>query len=72
MRLVVELRRNVGLGRSAGAGAGRIAALCHESRYDTVKHDIVVKSFARELANPLDMAGRQIIAQPDHDVTGLA
>ena len=57
-----------GLGRAAHAGAGRVAALGHEAVDDAVEDDVVVKAFLGQLADPRDMAGREIGAQADDDV----
>src|SRR5688500_15752713 len=68
MGLAAELGAKVGLGRAAGAGAGRIAALRHEAVDDPVEGDAVVKPLFGELANARDMAGGEIGPQADDDV----
>src|SRR3546814_5311215 len=57
--------------RSAHSGAGRIAALGHESIDDPVKDDAVVKAFTRQFLNPLDMTRRQVGAKIDRHVAAV-
>jgi len=68
MRLAAELGGKIGLVGAAHARAGRIAALGHEAVDHPVEDDIVVKAFLDQLADPLDMPGREIGAKPDDDV----
>ncbi len=68
MRLAGEFGLQVGLRASTHAGAGGIAALCHETGDDTVEDDAVVETVAGKLGNPFDMARREVGAKLDHDV----
>ncbi len=70
MRFVVELLRQVRLGRTAGAGAIGAAALRHEAVDYAVEFDPVIKAFARQLSDAFDMLGGKVRAQLDHDVAG--
>lgn len=70
MRFGVEFGGQVGKLAAAHAGAGRIAALCHEAGDDAVEDDAVVKAFLRELGDAFDMLRREIRAQADDDVAG--
>ena len=67
----LKLGLEVGLVRTAHAGAGGIAALRHEAGDHAVEHHAVVETFLRQLGNPLDMAGRQIGAQLDDHIAAL-
>ena len=68
MRLAAELGLEVRKVGAAGAAAGRIAALRHEARNDTVKENAVVETAFGQRLDALDMAGREIGAELDHDV----
>ena len=68
VRLRVEFGGKVGQRAAAHAGARRIAALRHEARDHAVKHDAVVKTFAGELGDALDMQRRQIGTQADNNI----
>ena len=68
MRLGAELGLQVGQLRAAHAGPGRVAALGHEAGDDAVEDDAVVKAFAGQGRDPLDMAGREVGAQLDDDI----
>src|SRR5688572_30769959 len=68
MRLGVELRRQVRIGRPAGPGAMRAAGLRHEAVDDAVEYDAVVEAFADELLDALDMFRREVGPQLDHDL----
>src|SRR5690606_20180593 len=65
MRLAAELGLQVGLVRTAAAGAGRIAALGHEAGDDAVEDDAVIKALARQFLDPRHVAGSQVGAQAD-------
>ena len=65
---VAELGLDIGKLAAAHAGAGRVAALGHEAGNDAVEHHAVIESITGKTGNPLDMAGRQVGAQPDDDV----
>lgn len=68
MRFLGELGLEVGLLGAAHAGARGIAALRHEPCDDAVEHDAVVETFVGELRDALDVAGREVAPQADHDV----
>ena len=68
MRLAREFGLEVGQLGSAGAGAGRVAALSHEAGDHAVEHDTVVKAAVGELGDALDVAGRKVRAKLDDDV----
>ena len=68
MRFGAELGLQIGQLRSAHAGPGRVAALGHEAGDDAVEGDPVVKAFAGEGRDPLDMARREVGAQLDDDI----
>ena len=68
MRLGAELGLEVGKLGATRAGSGRVAALRHEARDHPVKLDPVVKAFAGEACDPLDMAGGEVGAKLDDDV----
>src|SRR3546814_5497160 len=67
VRLGGKFRLQVGLLRSAHAGARGIAALRHEAVDHPVKQNAVVKAFAGQFLDPLDMAGSKVRPQPDGD-----
>src|SRR3546814_8042427 len=62
---------DLGLLRSAHAGARGIAALRHEAVDHPVKQNAVVKAFAGQFLDPLDMAGSKVRPQPDGDVAAV-
>jgi hypothetical protein len=68
VRLAAEFCGQIGLGRAAHAGAGRVAALGHEAGNDPVEDDAVVKALVHQILDPLDVAGRQVGPQPDDHV----
>ena len=51
------------LARTAGAGAGGIAALGHEALDHPVEDQTVIEALANQLLDALHMLGRQIGAQ---------
>src|SRR5690606_4847546 len=63
-----ELGPEVGLAGAAGAGARRIAALCHEVVEDAVEGDAVVEALLDQFADARDVARGEIGAHPDDDV----
>ncbi len=71
MRFCVEFCLQVRLLAAAHAGAGWIAALRHEAIDHAVEHHAIVKTFACQLGNPLDMPGRQVRAQLDNNIAGI-
>ena len=71
MRLVGKFLPDVGQVRSAGAGAGRVAALRHEAVDHAVKDDAVVKSVLGQRGDALDMAGGEIGTELDHHRAGV-
>lgn len=71
MRFVVEFLRQVGFGRTAGAGAVRAAALRHEAFDHAVEFHAVVKAFLRQFGDALDMLGGKIGAQLDDNVAAV-
>src|SRR5215212_4472745 len=60
MVLLRELSLEIGLLRPAGAGTGRITALRHEAVDDAMERCAVVKPFAGQLLDALDVLGREI------------
>ena len=68
MRFLRKFRLDIGLLGAAHAGARRIAALRHEAGDDAVEDDAVVEALVGEAFDALDMAGGEIVAQPDDDV----
>ena len=68
MRLGIEFLLQIGLVGPVHARAGRITALRHEAGDHAVKHDAVVETLVRQLADAADMLGRQVGAQRDDDV----
>ena len=69
MRFRIKFGLEVGELRSAAAGAGRIAALRHEPWNDTVELDPVIEAVAGKADDPLDMAGGNVGAEADDDIT---
>ena len=65
MRFLAELGRQIRLVGTAGAGAGRVAALRHESGDHAMKHHAIVKAILGQFGDALDMLWRQIGAQLD-------
>src|SRR5918993_2224739 len=56
VRLTRKFRLEIGQLATAGAGPGRVAALGHEAGDDAMEQDAVVKAFACQARDPLDMA----------------
>ena len=77
MRLGVEFGLEIRIVRTAGAGARgietgqigiaelHVAGLGHEAIDDAMEDDAIVKAFAGQLLDVLDVAGRQIRAHGD-------
>ena len=61
-----ELRRQVGQLRAAGAGAGRIAALRHESLDHPMERRVVIEPLARQRLDLRDGFRRQVGEHLDH------
>jgi len=72
MRFGVEFGLEVGLVRSAHAGAVGAAALGHEARDHAVKLDPVIEPLVCQLDDPRDVAGGQIGAQLDLHIAAAA
>ncbi len=68
MRFSVELGFQVGLVAAAHAGAGRIAALRHETVDYAVEHHAVIEAFRCKFGNTLDVARCQVRAQLNDDI----
>ena len=71
MRLCIELCLQIGLVAAAHASAIGAAALSHKAVDNAVKHDAIVKAFANQFCDPRDMAGGQIRAHSDDNITGF-
>ena len=69
-RHLAELGLEVRQIRAAGAGAGRVAALRHEARDDTVERRAVVEALAGQFLDPRDVVGREVGTQLDHHPAG--
>ena len=69
MRLGVEFGLQVRIFRAAGSGAFRAAGLRHEALDHAMEDDAVVETFADQLLDMRDMAGREIGAHLDDDGT---
>ena len=67
MRLGVELGLQL-LAGAARAGALRAAGLRHEAIDHAMEDDAVVETFAHQLLDPRDMAGRKVGTHLDDDV----
>ena len=68
---IVEFGLEIGLGGAAHAGALRAAALRHEAGDHAVELDAIIKAFADQFLDPLDMAGGQIGPQLDHNIAAI-
>ncbi len=66
--LIVELGLQVWELAPAHAGAGGVAALRHEAGDNAVEHDAIIKAFARQRRDPLDMSRGEVGAKLDDDV----
>src|SRR5262245_15537688 len=66
VRRIGELGLEIGLGRAAGAGARRVAALRHETFDDAVERHAVIEALAGQLLDAAHMAGRDVGPELDH------
>ena len=71
MGLAAEFSLYVGQFRSTHACASWIAALRHKPVDHAVKHNAVIKAFARKRANPLNMARGKVRAELDNDIAAI-
>ena len=67
MRLAGKLGRKL-FSRAAGAGAGRIAGLRHETIDHPVEHHAVVETFAHQFLDALHVTRREVRPHRDDDV----
>src|SRR3954463_2736381 len=68
MRLRAELGRQVRIARSARSGSLWTTGLRHETVDHAMEHDAVVEAFVDERLDALDVFGREVGPQLDHDV----
>ena len=68
VRLAAELGFQVRHIGTAGSAAGRVAALGHEARYDSMEKNAIVEAALGQRLDALHMVGREIGPELDHDV----